>query len=119
MKDSFSTYISSLDGWMKYYGFTVYAGGEGYFFDRMYHKKSNEISRFGTVDTYSIVKMIEQQVDTDSLKNFSVQSFDYASKIRKGPPLGFGGMLVVFLCIVLEKISADVYSFLETYCPNI
>lgn len=123
MKDSFSTYITSLDGWMKYFGFSVYGRGvlnasEGNNFDRMYHKKANEISRFGTVDTYSIVKIIESNSTMDILKSFSVQSFDYASKIRKGPPLGFGGMLVVFPLIVLEKIPADIYQFLKSYCPK-
>jgi hypothetical protein len=108
---------------MKYFGFAVYGGGtlggdEGNSFDRMYHKKANEITRFGTVDTYSIVKVVESNASTDLLKNFSVQSFDYASKIRKGPPLGFGGMLVVFPLVVLEQIPTDVYNFLRSYCPK-
>jgi hypothetical protein len=118
MKENFSTYITSLDSWMKYFGFEVYGGGEGYFFDRMYHKKSNELSRFGTVDTYAIVKAEESVPSADNIKSFSAQSYDYASKIRKGPPLGFGGMLVVFPLIVLEKIPIDVYNFLKTYCPK-
>ena len=107
---------------MKYFGFEVFGGlaeGEGTpGFERMYHKKSTEITRFGNVDTYSIAKVFEDNLTTETFKSFSAQSFDYASKIRKGGPLGMGSMLVVFPLVILEKIPQDVYNFLRTYCPK-
>lgn len=118
LKNSFNSYLASLDSWMKYYGFEAFSGGEGYHFDRMYHKKSTEISRFGTVDYYAEVKIFDGNIRAEDFQAFSIQSFNYAEKIRKGPPLGFGGMLVCFPLIVLEKIPMDVYNLLITYCPK-
>ena len=122
MKESFSSYINLLDSWMKYFGFEVFGGFSevsiGFNFDRMYHKKATEITRFGNVDTYAIVKAIEDNITAETFKSFSEQAFDYASKIRKGGPLGLGSMLVVFPLVVLEKIPQDVYTFLKSYCPK-
>ncbi len=113
---------------MKYFGFEPYSGGSltptlskgegGNDFDRMYHKKVTEITRFGNLDSYAIVKVFEENVTPETFKEFSVKSFEYASKIRKGAPLGMGAMLVVFPLVVLEKIPQDVYTFLKSYCQK-
>ena len=118
MKDSFETYLTSLDERMKNFGFDAYSGGDAYHFDRIYHKKATQLTRFGNVDTYSFVKCIESNCTAKTLETFSKVSFDYGQKSRQGAPLGMGAMLVVFPLIALEKIPQDVYQFLINYCPK-
>ena len=61
--NSFDSYLTLLDSWTKYFGLTAYSGGvlssdESSCFDKLYHKKSTEITKFGNVDTYAEEKFI-------------------------------------------------------------
>ncbi len=44
--------------------------------------------------------------------------FELAIKHRKGSPLGFGAMLIVYPLIVTENISQEVYQETKQYCQK-
>ena len=111
-------YLTSLDEWMKYYGYTQYSPPAELNADRMFWKRSFNASKFGNVDTYCFAKYVKENADGALLQSFSMQTFDYSYKIRQGGPLGLGNMLVVFPLLITEKISTELYAFLKNYCPK-
>ena len=110
-------YYELLSKWLAYYGFspvTVHAEAG---IDLVFKRSRFEASKFGNVDAYCCVKYFEKP-DTDSFKSFSSRMFEMASKHRKGAPVGFGAMLVVYPLIATENISDELYKETKLYCPK-
>lgn len=110
-------YYDLLSQWMAYYGFapvTVHAESG---IDLVYKRSRFEAAKFGNVDVYCCAKYFEK-ADVESFRSFSSKMYDLAMKYRKGNPLGFGAMLIVYPIIVTENITQEVYLETKQYCPK-
>jgi len=108
-------YFNSLEQWMSYFGFSSMGVEPNWLFDKSYKRDKVEASKFGKVNTYCFVKYAKEPFDSAKLQQFSSQSFDYAMKYRQGMPLGLGGSLVVYPCLIVDKISKEHTEFLGSY----
>ena len=110
-------YYDLLSQWMTYYGFsqvTVHAEAG---IDRVFKRSRFEASKFGNVDVYVCAKYFEK-ADAESFRSFSTKMYELAMKHRKGNPLGFGAMLIVYPLIVTENIAQEVYLETKQYCQK-
>mgnify|MGYP001203960306 FL=1 len=111
-------YLNSLDGWMQYWAFEKKELQEGLDVDRLFYRGRVEGSKFGKVDVYAFVKHVPDNIDGNWARTYSANLMEYASRIRTGPPLGFGAMLVVHPVMIVENISNELYNWVMNYCPK-
>lgn len=111
-------YLNTLDSWMTYWAFEKRDLPEGLDVDRMFYRGRVEGTKFGKVDTYAFVKKVPDNIDTNYANSFSNGLSDYANRIRTGPPLGFGAMLVVYPVLIIDNISTELYNWTQNYCPK-
>ena len=118
MQEKLNDYFLSLDKWIQYYGFVPVAISNTVQVDRIFKRSRVEATRFGKVDTYGFVKYVRENATGDFLKTYSSQVFDFAMEHRSGAPLGFGAMLVVYPLLVVNGISDELYSAINSYCSK-
>ncbi|MCB0721107.1 MAG: hypothetical protein KDC42_02280 [Ignavibacteriae bacterium] len=114
----FKDYLNSLDGWMKYWSFEKQTLQQGLEVDAMFYRGRIEGTKFGKVDSYAFIKHVPDNINADWARTYSNNLFEYASRVRSGPPLGFGAMLIVYPLLVVENISNDLYQWSQKYCPK-
>ena len=112
-----TSYYDLLSKWLTYYGFSPVSVHAESGIDLVFKRSRFEATKFGNVDAYCCVKYYEKP-DPDSFKSFSSKMYDMAMKHRKGAPVGFGAMLVVYPLIVTENISDELYKETKLYCPK-
>jgi hypothetical protein len=110
-------YFELLSQWMAYYGFAAVTVHAESGIDRVFKRSRFEASKFGTVDVYCCAKYFEK-ADVSSFRSFSTQMYELAMKHRKGSPLGFGAMLIVYPLMVTENITQEVYQEIKQYCQK-
>lgn len=110
-------YYDLLSQWMNYYGFTSVTVHDASGIDLVFKRSRFEATKFGNVDVYCCIKYFEKD-DAETFKAFSSRMFDLAMKHRKGNPIGFGAMLIVYPLIVTENIQQEVYQEAKQYCPK-
>lgn len=118
MSDKSEKYFSLLEQWLKYYAFqqlNVHADSGA---DKVYTRSRVEATKLGKVDCYICAKYMPEGATGAELKQFSEKMFALAGRHRKGAPLGFGAMMVVYPVLITENISAELAGFLKTYCPK-
>ena len=118
MQEKLNNYFLILDRWVQFYGFVPVEIPETVHVNRIFKRSRVEASKFGKVDTYCFVNYMEENATGEYLKSYSNQVFDFAMGHRTGNPLGFGAMLVVYPLLVVDNISNDLHSTINTYCPK-
>lgn len=118
MQENLNNYFLMLDKWIQYYGFVPVVIPDTVHVDRIFKRSRVEASKFGKVDAYCFVKYVQENATGDFLKTYSSQVFDFAMEHRSGAPLGLGAMLVVYPLLVVNGISNELYSTVNSYCPK-
>jgi hypothetical protein len=113
--DNVKKYFTLLDQWMQYFGFSTLGVESNWLFDKAYGRDRVEATKFGKVNCFSFVKYQNEPYTPAKFEQFSKESFNYGSKIRQGNPLGLGGMLVVYPCLIVEKATQEQINFLGRY----
>ena len=108
-------YLLLLKQWMGYFGFTPLGVETNWLFDVSYKRDRVEASKFSKVSTYCFVKYANEMFDKQKFENFSKSCFDYASKIRQGMPVGLGGSLVVYPCLIVNGVSKELKDYISIY----
>jgi hypothetical protein len=111
-------YLTLLPQWLKYYGFTPVTVNVDFETDGIYTRSRFEVSKFGNVDAYCVVKYVPQGADALYMQNFSEWAFKLAYNHRTGPPVGLASMLVVYPLLIVEGITPALGNFMESYCPK-
>jgi hypothetical protein len=117
-KDKLSSYLNSLDEWMKHFGFMKIEAEENMGIDRVYSRNKVSVSKFGISSTYAGVKYVENGVDANWMKQFGSNFFKYAYNHRKGMPVGIGASLTVYPLLITESISFELAGFMKSYAPK-
>ena len=113
--DNIKNYFQLLGQWMGYFGLAPVSIEKNWLFDVSYARDKVDASKFGKVNTFCFIKYADEIYDFRKLELFSSECFNYAMKIRKGNPLGFGGMLVVYPCLIVDCVSKDLADFIKKY----
>jgi len=111
-------YLNSLDGWMAYWAFEKQPPAVGLDVDRLFYRGRVEGAKLGKVDTYAFVKHVPDNIDGNWARTYSNNLFEYAARIRTGPPLGFGAMLAVYPVLIVNNISTELYNWIQNYAPK-
>lgn len=111
-------YLALLPQWMQYYGFEPVTVDVDFETDGIYKRSKVEISKFGNVDTYCVIKYVPQGADINYMQKFSGWAYDLGYNHRTGAPLGFGAMLVTYPLLIVENITPELQSFMASYCPK-
>jgi hypothetical protein len=118
LQEKLNNYFLSLDKWIQYYGFVSVEIPDTVHVNRIFKRSRVEASKFGKVDAYSFVNYISENATGDFLKTYSRQVFDFAMGHRSGAPIGFGAMLIVYPLLVVDNISGELHSAINSYCPK-
>ena len=113
--DNIKNYFSLLEHWMVHFGFSSLGVKPNWLFDSGFRKDRVEASKFSKVNTYCFAKYSNEIYDTARFENFSKQCFEYAFKIRQGMPVGLGGSLIVYPCLIMDRISPELADFIQKY----
>lgn len=113
--ENVQNYFQMLEQWMHYFGFLPLGVESNWLFDKSFKRDRVETTKFGKVNCISFVKYQNEPFTPAKFEQFSKESFNYAYKIRQGNPLGFGGMLVVYSCLIVEKATQEQIDFLGRY----
>lgn len=108
-------YFQMFEQWMPYFGFSPLGVEANWLFDRSFKRDRVETTKFGKVNCFIFVKYQNESYTPAKFEQFSKESFNYAYKIRQGNPLGLGGMLVVYPCLIVEKATQEQIDFLGRY----
>lgn len=118
MSEYLPQYLSTLDQWMQYFGFSAVTIENNLQVEKIYKRSKFETSKFGTVDTYCFVKSTIENATGEMLGSYSSQAFELAARHRTGRPLGMGAMLIVYPLLITKNITQELYTYLKNYCPK-
>jgi hypothetical protein len=113
--DNVQNYFQMLEQWMKYFGFSPLGVESNWLFDKSFVRDRVEATKFSKVNCFSFIKYENEPYNSAKFEQFSKESFNYAYKFRQGNPLGFGGMLVVYPCLIVQKATQEQIDFLGRY----
>ena len=100
---------------MTYFGMVALSVEPNWLFDKIYLRDSFQASKLANVETYCFVKYAPENFDSNNFRQFSVETFNYAKKYRSGLPLGLVGSLVVYSCLIVERVTTEHISFINKY----
>ena len=113
--ENVKNYLQIHEQWMNHFGFSPLGVESNWLFDKAYKRDRAEASKFGKVNAFCFLKYENETYNSSKFQQFSSESFKYALTIRKGNPLGFGGTLVVYPCLIVEKATQEQINFLNGY----
>lgn len=111
-------YLSALDQWMNYYGFTKMEIQQGLEVDRFYWKTGSEASKIGLTDRYCFIKQVPDNTTAQFAKSYSSALYNYAYQHKQTLGRFFRSMMMVFPVLAVEKASAELVNFIRTYQTN-
>lgn len=119
MSDKAEQYYKLVEQWLQFYGYANLNvnSASNSDVDKVFTKKEDVLTRFGTVYSYCCIKYMKEASGND-LRIFSGKMFNMASRHRTGLPLGLGAMLVVYPLIITENISPELAEFAKSFCPK-
>ncbi len=88
--------------------------------DQVWMRRRFEITKFGLVDTFVLVRFVPgAELTTELFEEFSGAGFEFALEHKNFMPRGFGGMAIAHPLIVTDALPEPVADFVKTeYCPK-
>ncbi|HCA43627.1 MAG TPA: hypothetical protein DEP28_10295 [Bacteroidetes bacterium] len=114
-------YISSLPGWMNYFGFEEISVHPDFKALKVFKRKKLEATKFGNELIYIIVNEINSGYDFNKLVSLSTENFRYVNELMSFYSegiKGFGTMMVNFNLFLTESFNNDMYKFSIEYKPK-
>ncbi len=113
--DNVQNYFKLIEQWMTYFGFTNLNIESNWLFDKCFRRDRVEASKFGKVNCFVFAKYQNEYYTPAKFEQYSREAFKYAMKLRHSSSSGFGIMLVVYPCLIVEKATQEQIDFLGRY----
>lgn len=111
-------YLPALDGWMEYFKFKQMDIQEGLDVDRFFYKETSESSKLGIVDRFAYIKRVPDDTAADYARQFSSGLYEYSRAYKQTFGRFFRSTMFVFPVMAVDNISAELYDFIQSYCPK-
>jgi hypothetical protein len=113
-----SEYLTALDQWMQYYGFTNMEIQPGLEVERFFWKTATVASKIGLSDRYCFIKHVPDNITAQFAKSYSSALYNYAYLHKQTLGRFFRSMMMVFPVLIVDKASQELVNFIHSYQTN-